>query len=135
MCAKERCYSIVKFYINVPAPNTRLTNQNKGYIEIKDGSIWRKVVEENWNKKRQKALCQHLGFEETDSNVIQDVRLGSGQQIATGDLICYNTKPSGTSCCVHLEPSTSTKSTSFPYVRCKYCLRAAGGNCTVNILV
>ena len=118
----------------VLAGNIRLTNQNEGYIEIKDGSIWRKVVEENWNKKRQKWLCQHLGFEEIDSNVIQTGQLGSGRQIATGDLICYDTtQSSGISCCVNLKPSISTSSTRIPYMRCKY--ENSLSNCAFDLFV
>ena len=103
------------------APKIRLTNRNAAFIEINDGSTWRRVVEENWDQNRQKMLCQHLGFEEINGNKIETRRLGSGQQIASGDLICYNTQSSGTSCCAHLEPSTSTTSIRIPYVRCKIC--------------
>jgi hypothetical protein len=63
-----------------------------------------------------------LGFEEIDSNVIQTGQLGSGRQIATGDLICYDTQSSRTSCCVHLKPSISTTSTRIPYMSCKYAI-------------
>ena len=101
----------------------RLKDQNEGNIEIKNGSIWSIVVEENWDKEREKMLCQHLGFQEIDGNNVVTSQLGSGQQIFTGDLICYNTQSSRTSCCVHLKPSTSTTRTKIPYVRCKYNLR------------
>ncbi len=106
--------------IHVLVPQIRLAYRNSGYIEIKYGLIWRYVVEENWDKNRQKMMCQHLGFEETASNSIDTRQLGSGRHIATGDLICYNTQSSETSCCVHLQPSTTTSSITFPYVRCKY---------------
>ena len=100
----------------------------QGSFEIKDGSTWRRVVEKNWNEKRQKMLCQHLGFEEMNGNIIETKQLETELQIAAGDLICYNTQSSRTSCCVHLEPSTSTTSITIPYTRCKYtaCVQRAG---------
>ena len=101
------------------ALNIRLTEQSKGHIEIKNGSVWKKADEENWNDERQKMLCQHLGFETFDGITTETRKLISGQQIATGDLICYNSQPNGTSCCIHLEPSTSSTSTKIPYVNCK----------------
>jgi hypothetical protein len=97
-----------------------LSNRNTGFIEIHVGLTWRRVVEENWDKNRQKIMCQHLGFEETDDNKIVIKQLGSGLNIATGDLICYNTiQPSGTSCCIHLQPSKSPPNTTIPDVQCK----------------
>ncbi|CAB4007475.1 uncharacterized protein LOC110250238 [Paramuricea clavata] len=103
------------------APKIRLSRRNTGFIEIKQEG-WRKVVEENWDKNRQKMLCQHLGFEETADNKIVTKQLESGQNIATGDLICYNnTQQSGTSCCIHLQPSISNSSTTIPDVKCKIC--------------
>jgi hypothetical protein len=113
-------YIVLSLIIIVLATNIRLTNHNQGYIEIKDGSIWRKVVENNWDENRQKMLCQHLGFEEITGNNMETKQLERGQKIATGDLICYNTQLNGTSCCVHLESSTTTTTTVAPYVRCKY---------------
>ena len=102
-------------------PNIRLTNQNEGYIEIKTGTIWRKVVEENWDENYEKMLCQYFGFEETDGNTTTETRgLESGQQIAIGDLICYNTQSNEASCCVNLKSSTSNTSTMIPFVKCKY---------------
>jgi hypothetical protein len=101
----------------------KLLNLNTGFIIIHDGRTWRRVVVENWDKNRQKMLCQHLGFEETADNKIVTELLGKNQDIATGDLICYNTmQPSGTSCCIHLQPSKSPsqKPTSqIPLVQCK----------------
>jgi hypothetical protein len=91
----------------------------RGYIEIKNGTIWRRVKEENWDKYRQKMLCQHLGFDETDANKIVSGQVSSGSKIVTGDLICYNTQPSGTSCCVHLQPSTTTSNIKIPYATCE----------------
>ena len=107
--------------IHVLAPKIRLSSRNAGYIEIKDGSIWRYVLEENWDKNCQKMLCQHLGFE--DTGVIRTARLDGIRYIATGDLICYKTRSSETSCCVYLQPSrTNTTSIKIPWpsVRCKY---------------
>jgi hypothetical protein len=99
-----------------------LSSRNTGYIIIHDGSTWRRVVVENWDKNRQKMLCQHLGFEETADNRIVTNLLGRNQPIATGDLICYNTmQPSGTSCCIHLQPSKSplNPTSQIPLVQCK----------------
>ena len=99
-----------------------LSSRNRGFIIILAGRTWRRVVVENWDKNRQKMLCQHLGFEETADNKIVTNLLGSNQDIATGDLICYNTiQPSGTSCCIHLQPSKSplNPTSQIPLVQCK----------------
>jgi hypothetical protein len=90
----------------------------QGFIEIKDNSTWRKVSEERWDEYRQKMLCQHLGFNGTDGNINVTRNISSGNEIATGDLICYKTQPNGTSCCIHVVPSTTNASTSVPYVTC-----------------
>ena len=109
----------LQYQLSVSEFNVRLSQSpNKGFIEVKDGSTWRKVNEERWDENRQKMLCQHLKFNETDQNNIITKNIGSGNEIATGDLICYGTQPSGTSCCIHLEPSISTSSTTVPYVTC-----------------
>jgi hypothetical protein len=100
----------------------RLSSPNTGFILIYDGSTWRRVVVENWDKNRQKMLCQHFGFGETSDNKIVTKPLGGEQNIATGDLICYNTiQPSGISCCIHLQPSRPPRETTtqFPDVQCK----------------
>ncbi len=68
-------------------------------------------------------LCQHLGFHETDASATTTGRFTrAGYKIATGDLICYNTQTSETSCCVHLRPSTiKVIARRIPYyARCKY---------------
>jgi hypothetical protein len=104
--------------ISFSASNIRLTpSPYSGYIEIKHGSTWRYVNEKNWDKIRQKMLCQHLGFRETDANVINTYWSRRSYKIATGDLICYNTLSSGTSCCTHLVPSTNTSYLS--YAKCE----------------
>ena len=109
----------VQYQLSISEFNVRLSQSpNKGFIEVKDGSTWRKVNEERWDENRQKMLCQHLKFNETDENNIITKNIGSGNEIATGDLICYGTQPSGKSCCIHLEPSISTSSTTVPYVTC-----------------
>jgi hypothetical protein len=101
----------------------RLTHRaNEGFIEIKDGLIWRTVKEEHWDKNRQKMLCQHLGFNETDTNDISpDYRITTGRNITTGSLICYNnTRPRETSCCIHnLVPSTSTSNSKMTWAKCE----------------
>jgi hypothetical protein len=96
-----------------------LTKQITGHIEIRNGSTWIKADEENWNDERQKMLCQHLGFETFDDISAETRQFEKGQQIITGDLICHNTEPNGTSCCIHLKPSTSNTNTKIPYVKCK----------------
>ncbi len=65
-------------------------------------------------------LCQHLGFHEIDAHSVSEGRFVSGTEIASGDLMCYKEQPSGTSCCVHLEPSTTTRDVSMPFARCEY---------------
>ena len=91
-----------------------------GKIEIEDGSTWRSVDVENWDRNHQKLLCQHLGFEEDDD--FRNKSIDSDQKIATGDLICYQTQSGrdGTSCCAYLERSTTTSTTLISNARCKY---------------
>ncbi|CAB4042576.1 retinoschisin-like, partial, partial [Paramuricea clavata] len=107
------------------APNIRLSQSpNEGYIEIKHGSTWkswRQVEEKHWGKIRQKMLCRHLGFKETDANDINFHGLILAIMIVTGDLICYNTHSGETSCCVHLKPYATKFFVSLPYARCKIC--------------
>ena len=111
-CFLAALFSILGFNVRLsPLPN-------QGFVEIKDGSAWRKVIEERWDKHRQKMLCRHLGFNETDENNIDTRSIGSGNEIATGDLICFKKQPNGTSCCIHLKPLTTTASTTVPYVTC-----------------
>ena len=64
-------------------------------------------------------LCRHLGFGETSVNAVKLVEVGTNEQIATGDLMCYNTESSGISCCVHLVPSTTASNVNIPYAECK----------------
>jgi hypothetical protein len=92
---------------------------NEGFIEIKDGPTWRKVDEENWDKDRQKMLCQHLGFGENTNTSIGNSSTTSREQIARGHLICYEAHPyTEISCCIYLEPLTTTSETTIPYVTC-----------------
>ena len=105
---------------SVLVPFIRLSSRpNRGYVQIKDGLIWRYVQEENWDLTREKMLCQHLGFRETDADVATTGSLSCGTDIATGDLICYKTQPRGTSCCVQLQSSTVDKRVKISYARCK----------------
>ena len=77
----------VHYQLSISEFNVRLSQSpNKGFIEVKDGSTWRKVNEERWDENRQKMLCQHLKFNETDENNIITKNIGSGSEIATGDL-------------------------------------------------
>ena len=104
----------------ISEPKIRLTSSYKGNLLIKDGSTWRYVNEENWDINREKMLCRHLGFKETDAKDPKIIWFGSGYKIANGDLIFYNTQPSGTSCCVHLVPSIASSNVPIPYARCEY---------------
>ena len=101
-------------------PKIRLEYGNTGKIEIEDGSTWKGVDVENWDRKHQKLLCQHLGFEEDDD--FRNQSINSGQNITTGDLICYKTQSGGggTSCCAYLQRSTTTSTILIPNARCKY---------------
>ena len=110
-------YLIKKFHLG---PNVRLSKSpNEGFIEIKDGPTWRKVNEENWDEDRQTMLCQHLGFEENTNTSIDNGSIASGQNITTGHLMCYKTqRNSEISCCIYLEPFTTTPVTTIPYVTC-----------------
>ncbi|CAB4010349.1 neuronal cell adhesion molecule isoform X1 [Paramuricea clavata] len=105
------------------ATKMRLTHwANEGFIQIKDGLIWRTVKEEHWDKNRQKMLCQHLGFKETNTNDISsNFQIGAGRDIATGSLVCYSKRPRETSCCINLVPSTSTSNTKMTWAKCKIC--------------
>ncbi|XP_028402428.1 receptor-type tyrosine-protein phosphatase S-like [Dendronephthya gigantea] len=121
-------YTCVDNYINpiTTASNIRLSKSpNEGFIEVKNDTTWRKVIEENWDKDRQKMLCEHLGFRETSANPIRNMEIAANEEIASGDLVCYNTGLSGTSCCVYLVPSTTNSSVNIPYVECKICDKPA----------
>lgn len=65
-------------------------------------------------------LCKHLGFDVDGNNELMSFDIASGQKIATGDVMCYTTCSNETSCCMHLQPSTTTSSTSIPNLYCKY---------------
>ena len=81
-----------------------MINRNTGYIEIKDiHSKWRKVNETNWDEKRQKMLCQYLGFEAIQGKVEVKSESTNKEQIFNGDLMCYSTKQNETSCCINLK--------------------------------
>jgi hypothetical protein len=100
----------------------RESGPNVGFIQIQHDASWRNVTVENWDKNRQEMLCQHLGFDETDANDISNHRSNVERDIATGDLICYNTQGIGTSCCVHLQMSAIEYNVDLPYVKCEYFL-------------
>lgn len=108
----------VQYFVPISAKKIRLNGTHKGYIEINDGSTWRTVDEKKWDQNRQKLLCKHLGFDESSEDKING-STRSIEKIATGDFVCYNTQPSGTSCCAYLQPSTTTTTSSIPYVNCK----------------
>ena len=65
-------------------------------------------------------LCQHLGFEENTNNNIDNGSIASGEQIASGDVICYKTQRPNreTSCCIYLKPLTTASETTVQYVIC-----------------
>lgn len=101
--------------------NLRLHKVNEGYIEIKDGSTWKRVDDKSWDKNGQKILCQLLGFDETDKNEVSLRGSGNNQDIATGELICYNTQSNGISCCADMERlNTGNTGVDIPYVTCEY---------------
>jgi hypothetical protein len=117
--AAEYLNIVYSYCFFLAAPNIRLTYEHVGYIEIKHGSIWMKVVEKNWDKKRENMLCQHLGFQADEGSQGNSFGYSRKVQVATGDLICYTRTSKGTSsCCIHLERSKYTATTLFPYVRC-----------------
>ena len=65
-------------------------------------------------------LCQHLGFEENTNDTIDFDSIANGEKIATGHLVCHKPQPNHEiSCCIYLEPSTTTSEVTIPYVRCK----------------
>ena len=104
----------------VPASKIRLASSYEGSIQIKDGSTWRYVKEENWDKKRQKMLCQYLGFNGSKSDeIVSPSRLSRGKNIATGHLMCYKPPSKEVSCCVHLTPYKNQNIVEIPYARCK----------------
>ena len=106
---------------DVLAAKIRLTEQNAGYIQIKRAYGWMKVYEEKWNNNRLKMLCEHLGFEETEGNSSETRQLTVKENLLAGDLMCYNTKPNRTSCCIHLKVfrTSPRKPAKIPYVKCK----------------
>ena len=67
-------------------------------------------------------LCQHLGYKDTAANDIKTYLFWPGYHILTGDLICYNTQSTGSSCCVHVVPVRTTSNIYMPYVKCEYSL-------------
>ena len=92
---------------------------NEGYLQVRVDSSWIYVSENNWNENRHKMLCRHLGFTDTGEN---DIKFGQtrGNEVAIGDLICYNTGSNGSSCCTHLIVSKISSTVSIPYVKCEY---------------
>ncbi|CAB4005658.1 Venom prothrombin activator pseutarin-C non-catalytic subunit [Paramuricea clavata] len=120
--AEYTCVDSNSSTIITAAPNIRLeSSPYSGYIQIKYGSTWRYVIEEQWDKNRQKTLCRHLGFKETDANVINIYWFGRGHEFATGDLICYTTQSGGTSCCIHLVFFKWPSTVGVPSTKCKIC--------------
>ncbi|XP_028399530.1 uncharacterized protein LOC114522942 [Dendronephthya gigantea] len=118
-------YTCVDNYMSpiTTAPNMRLSKSpNEGFIEINDGSTWRKVIEEIWDISLEKSLCQHLGFKGTVGSIVKTEVIEPGREIASGDL-CYDV-PQNERCCVHLNPSTTTTTVKAPYVKCKICENA-----------
>ena len=116
----------VKLVLNIlfinflAASKVRLSElPNEGFIEIFDGSKWRKVDDKNWDKRKQTPLCQHLGYSDTMSNNnLQEISSG---EIATGYLYCSGQQPSTQACSAYLYPSTLTnKATKIPYGKCMY---------------
>lgn len=111
-------YFVEKICTSVVASNIRLTYGNKGNIQVKDGSRWRFVKGKNMDKTGQKMLCEHLGFDDSDTAVGSSY-LRKRCNVATGDFICYKTESRRISCCVHLKPHINEERISIPYVACK----------------
>ena len=109
-----------KVFHLVLAPKIRLSSTYEGSIQIKDGSKWRYVKEENWDKLRQNMLCQYLGFS-GKGYATRHTLSSSGYNFysATGHLICHKRQSKGLSCCVHVTRSTNENSITLPYARCK----------------
>ena len=100
------------------ASKVRLTTSPyEGNIKVYDGSIWRNVGENNWDKNRQKMFCEYLGFSDRDASIRGTV-LNERNNTATGDFICYKTQSEKVSCCVHLKPPKEDR-IWIPYARCK----------------
>ncbi|XP_028411944.1 uncharacterized protein LOC114534670 [Dendronephthya gigantea] len=114
-------YTCVDNYVEpiTTATNIRLSKSpNKGFLEIKNGSTWRKVNEEIPFKNRENILCERLGFIGTSWNNVSTKEIGNRQVIATGDLCYNNTKSSNTPCCTHLLLSTVAPDIKLPYFTC-----------------
>jgi hypothetical protein len=90
----------------------------RGYVQVKNGSTWRYVIDKNWNKNRQKMLCRNLGFKKSLDKV-HSGRCPKGTKIASGDFICHNTKENQPPCRAHLHHSIATGQESIPYAQCK----------------
>ncbi|XP_028402426.1 uncharacterized protein LOC114525362 [Dendronephthya gigantea] len=111
-------YTCVDSYVNPikAAAKIRFSKSpNEGFVEIKDGSTWRKVKEEIWDITLEKSLCQHFGFDGTVGNVAKTKEISTGQEIVIGDL-CYDAPLNNS---VHLYPSTTTSAVDAPYLTCE----------------
>ncbi|XP_028416881.1 uncharacterized protein LOC114541103 isoform X2 [Dendronephthya gigantea] len=118
-------------YKGLKGPNIRLSEKPfKGFIEIKDGSSWRKVDHENWDAHSQEAFCQYLGFKGSNNSAKDTRNVGVGENIATGDFLCHDQKPNQITCCIHLEPATTTANVALPYASCKMCQNSVVENIT-----
>ena len=102
------------------APNLKLEGRYpyEGYVTVRDGSIWRLVINKLWDEYQQKLLCEHLGFTSTEQSARSD-QCPKGSKIASGDLICYYTKAHRISCCVHLYPSIANGHERRLHAQCK----------------
>ena len=85
---------------------------------MKDGSTWRFVKGNNMDKTSQKMTCEYLGFGAADTSV-GNSGLRRGNNMATGDFICYKREPGEVSCCVHLKPHTNGRLIFVPFLTCE----------------
>ena len=108
---------ILIFFLDMRNVPIRLSKSPyEGFIEIKNGSTWTKVDDKRWDENRQKNLCQHLGLEINDNNILENRTIESGENFYTGDVnlgICDNT-----SCCALFISITSDSKTTLRYVKC-----------------
>ena len=73
-----------------------------------------------WVKRKQIALCGHLGYDDTRDNGVVRKKITAGEDIMSGALHCNGSRPSNESCCAHLYPSTSSSESTIPYAKCEY---------------
>ena len=97
---------------------------NEGFIEMFDGTTWIKVDDtENWNERKNTALCYHLGYKYTRKSANSTKKISAGETIGSGDVYCMFTQARNQSCCANLYPSTLTQESTIPYTTCMYYIK------------